>query len=84
MTTMEQTETVRPVTEPCLARFADRPNDYGAEPVWVLCDFVKTTNGRRLERIRLDWNCKMAVRGFAGLADLRLRSGWTITTRRNG
>lgn len=80
----EQTEVVRPVTDPTVARFADQPNLYGVAPVWVLCDFVKTVNSRRIERIRLDWNCKMAVRGFAALADLRLRSGWTVTTRRNG
>lgn len=59
-------------------------NLYGLKPVWVLVDFIKTTNGKRLERVRIDWNCKISIRAFAALADARLRGGWTITTRRNG
>lgn len=59
-------------------------NLYGLKPVWVLVDFIKTTNGKRLERVRIDWNCKISVRAFTALADARLRGGWTITTRRNG
>lgn len=72
----------KPVPE--LARFDGQQNQVGITPVWILADFKQTTNYHQIQRVRLDWNCKMAVAAFARLADTKLRSGWTVTTRRVG
>lgn len=80
-----ETHTEIPTNEvPELARFHRQPNKIGIQSVWVLVDFKQTTNYRQIQRVKLDWNCKMAVAAFARLADTKLRSGWTVTTRRVG